>query len=279
MRVRARVLFGDACSFTHGVVDPIVELGALALARGIGLHVDNCLGGYLLSYMRRSGAFQRGVRAAGLIVDLWAVSVGHCTIARRAAIARAHRRLNPRTRLLSACRTTADFDFSVPGVTTISCDLHKYGNSSKGVSVVGFRSAELRRLTYVPSVSAGRGPAPASQPNGRIQSIKGVGRGGLMRHRPGRRLQVDGCEGLYVTPTLQGSRAGGTVAQAWATVLHFGDDGYRKMASDVHGVCLQIGAIVGAPDTVAPHMRRRARVPRLIGLGSPCAARLFLSRG
>jgi hypothetical protein len=58
---------------------------------------------------------------------------------------------------------------------------------------------------------------------------------------------VDGCEGLYVTPTLQGSRAGGTVAQAWATVLHFGDDGYRKMARDVHGVCLQIGAIVGAP--------------------------------
>jgi sphinganine-1-phosphate aldolase len=64
VRVRARVLFGDACSFTHGVVDPIVELGALALARGIGLHVDNCLGGYLLSYMRRSGAFKRGVRAA-----------------------------------------------------------------------------------------------------------------------------------------------------------------------------------------------------------------------
>ena len=126
-------IYASAPSFTHGVVDPVEELGQLALAHGVGLHVDNCLGGFLLSYLRKAGHFTR------------------------------------------------NFDFNVPGVTSISCDLHKYGHTSKGVSVVGFRCPELRRLTYVPS--------------------------------------VDGCEGLYVTPTLQGSRAGGTIAQAYE-IMH-----------------------------------------------------------
>jgi sphinganine-1-phosphate aldolase len=57
----------------------------------------------------------------------------------------------------------------------MSVDVHKYGYASKGVSVVAFRNPALRRASYVPS--------------------------------------VDGCEGLYVTPTLQGSRSGATVAQ------------------------------------------------------------------
>ena len=52
--------------------------------------------------------------------------------------------------------------------------------------------SELRRLTYVPS--------------------------------------VDGCEGLYVTPTLQGSRPGGIVAQAWGTLLSVGEEGYVDFA-------------------------------------------------
>ena len=58
--------------------------------------------------------------------------------------------------------------------------------------MVCFRDPALRRLTYVPS--------------------------------------VDGCEGLYVTPTLQGSRPGGIVAQAWGTLLHIGDEGYVDFA-------------------------------------------------
>ena len=65
---------------------------------------------------------------------------------------------------------TEPWDFSVPQVTSMSVDVHKYGFASKGASVVGFRDPALRRLSYVPS--------------------------------------WDGCEGLYVTTTLQGSRSG-----------------------------------------------------------------------
>ena len=46
-------LYASAPTFTHGVVDPIEDLGPLAEQHGIGLHVDNCLGGFLLSYMTK----------------------------------------------------------------------------------------------------------------------------------------------------------------------------------------------------------------------------------
>ena len=140
-------IYASAPSFSFGCVDAIEELGELATAHGCGLHVDNCLGGYLLSFMSKEGRFD------------------------------------------------TPWDFAVPGVTTMSIDLHKYGYASKGVSVVAFRDPELRRLTYVPT--------------------------------------ADGCEGLYVTPTLQGSRGGAVMAVAWATLLHMGEDGYRKSANEI----------------------------------------------
>jgi sphinganine-1-phosphate aldolase len=43
-------------SYAHGVVDPIRELGAIARERGVWLHVDACMGGFLLPYFRRLGA-------------------------------------------------------------------------------------------------------------------------------------------------------------------------------------------------------------------------------
>lgn len=36
------------------------------------------------------------------------------------------------------------FDFSVPGVSSISCDHHKYGMAPKGISVVMFKEAAVR---------------------------------------------------------------------------------------------------------------------------------------
>jgi sphinganine-1-phosphate aldolase len=48
-------LVGSACNYGYGTVDPIGELGALALDRGIGLHVDACLGGFLLPFGRELG--------------------------------------------------------------------------------------------------------------------------------------------------------------------------------------------------------------------------------
>ena len=143
-------IYASAPTFPHGVIDDIEDLGCLASSRGVGLHVDNCLGGVLLSYMDRQG----------------------CT---------------PKHQL---------WDFQAAGVTSISVDIHKYGNASKGASVVAFRDPDLRRLTYV--------------------------------------VVTDGCEGLYVTPTLQGSRGGAVIAQAWATMLRFGDAGYLQFAAEIH---------------------------------------------
>src|SRR5690606_7516544 len=40
------------------------------------------------------------------------------------------------------------FDFRVPGVTSISADLHKYGYASKGASTVLYRSRELRKHQF-----------------------------------------------------------------------------------------------------------------------------------
>ena len=48
-------LVGSAGDYGHGLIDPIVELGELALEHGIGLHVDGCLGGFLLPWLERAG--------------------------------------------------------------------------------------------------------------------------------------------------------------------------------------------------------------------------------
>ncbi len=48
-------LVGSAPSFPHGALDPIPELAALAEAHGIGLHVDACLGGFVLPWAQRLG--------------------------------------------------------------------------------------------------------------------------------------------------------------------------------------------------------------------------------
>ncbi len=49
------LLVGSAVSYAHGVVDPIPALGALAQEHGLLLHVDACMGGFLLPYFRRLG--------------------------------------------------------------------------------------------------------------------------------------------------------------------------------------------------------------------------------
>jgi sphinganine-1-phosphate aldolase len=176
-------IYASAPTFTHGIVDPIEELSDLALRKGVGLHVDNCLGGFLLSYMAKLGIFNQ------------------------------------------------PFDFEVPGVTSMSVDVHKYGYASKGASVVAFRDNELRRGSYVPS--------------------------------------VDGCEGLYVTPTLQGSRSGAIIAQAWATIVAVGDNGYEKMASDTNRIMeLIIDTVTRHPDLELLVTPSAAIIPVVCAKGS-----------
>lgn len=82
------------------------------------------------------------------------------------------------------------YDFTVPGVSSISGDLHKYGYASKGASTVFFRSEALK--AFMPFDA---GPWPL---------------------------------GRMVTPTLAGTRPGGAIAAAWAVINFLGVDGYRK---------------------------------------------------
>ncbi len=80
------------------------------------------------------------------------------------------------------------FDFRLPGVTSISCDTHKYGYAPKGTSVVLYRSAALRRFQYFTT--------------------------------------SDWPGGLYYSPTFSGSRPGGLSAACWASLVSFGEKGY-----------------------------------------------------
>jgi len=82
------------------------------------------------------------------------------------------------------------FDFELPGVRSMSADLHKYGYCAKGASTVFFRSAELQLFMEFD-----------------------------VRDWPGGRM---------VTPTLAGTRPGGAIAAAWAVMNFLGVDGYRE---------------------------------------------------
>jgi len=46
---------GSACNYGYGTIDPIAELSEVALARGVGLHVDACLGGFILPFGQELG--------------------------------------------------------------------------------------------------------------------------------------------------------------------------------------------------------------------------------
>jgi glutamate/tyrosine decarboxylase-like PLP-dependent enzyme len=48
-------IVGSAGNYGYGTIDPIADLGQLALERGVGLHVDGCLGGYLLPFGEQLG--------------------------------------------------------------------------------------------------------------------------------------------------------------------------------------------------------------------------------
>lgn len=88
-----------------------------------------------------------------------------------------------------------DYDFQVEGVTSMSCDTHKYGYAPKGTSVVLFREAKLRHHMYF--------------------------------------CYPDWTGGLYCTPTLAGSRPGASSAGCWASLMHIGESGYRSITKSI----------------------------------------------
>ncbi|KII92641.1 hypothetical protein PLICRDRAFT_37419 [Plicaturopsis crispa FD-325 SS-3] len=104
------MLVGSCINFPDGNQDDIAALGALASAHNIGLHVDCCLGSFIVPFLEPAG-----------------LSEGENNGKKY--------KLEP-------------FDFRVKGVTAISCDTHKYGFSPKGSSVIMYRDGELRRFQY-----------------------------------------------------------------------------------------------------------------------------------
>jgi glutamate/tyrosine decarboxylase-like PLP-dependent enzyme len=52
-------LFGSAPSYPKGKIDPIADLGLLAKEKGVGCHVDCCLGGFLVNFSGHPSDFLR----------------------------------------------------------------------------------------------------------------------------------------------------------------------------------------------------------------------------
>jgi len=100
------------------------------------------------------------------------------------------------------------WDFRVPGVTSISADVHKYGYAPKGVSTVTYRTRELRRYqTFV----------------------------------------FDGwLGGAYGSPAMAGTRPAGPLAAAWAVLHHLGEEGYLRLADAAWGAARTLEAGVKA---------------------------------
>jgi sphinganine-1-phosphate aldolase len=137
-------LAGSAGNYPYGVIDPLEKLSDLALEYKVGLHVDGCLGGFILPWVEKLG------------YDI------------------------------------PPFDFRLPGVTSMSCDTHKYGYGLKGTSTLLVRNHKLLRYQFF---SVGDWPG-----------------------------------GLYCSPTVQGSRSGGLSAATWAAMVLLGEEGYLKAA-------------------------------------------------
>jgi glutamate/tyrosine decarboxylase-like PLP-dependent enzyme len=94
------------------------------------------------------------------------------------------------------------WDFRVPGVTSISVDLHKYGYTAKGASVIVHRSKELRRhQTFV------------------TQNWLG---------------------GTYGSSGVLGTKSGGAMAAAWAVMTHLGEEGYLRLTRSARATALRL---------------------------------------
>lgn len=78
-------------------------------------------------------------------------------------------------------------DFSVAGVTSISIDTHKYGQTPKGTSVLVFRKKAAASPTHT---------------------------------------HLDWTGGMYVTPSIDGSRSGADIAVLWSTLCFKGKEKY-----------------------------------------------------
>ncbi len=141
------LLVASAPSYSQGGIDPIAEISKIAQEKNLLFHVDACVGGLHLSFMRKLGY------------------------------------------------DVPDFDFTVPGVTSISTDLHKYGYAAKGCSVVMYRSKDIRKYQIFACT------------------------------------ETTGY--TLINPTMLSSKTGGPMAGAWAILNFLGEEGYKRIVKEV----------------------------------------------
>ncbi|CAH1773626.1 unnamed protein product [Owenia fusiformis] len=116
--------------------------------------------------------------------------------------------------------TVPVFDFRLPGVTSMSADIHKYGFGAKGASVVLYRNAEIRKFQIF--------------------------------------AYADWPGGLFGSPSMAGTRPGGNIAAAWAALKGMGVEGYMNMAKQLMDTTVRlkegINKIEGLQILGDPHM-------------------------
>ena len=110
------------------------------------------------------------------------------------------------------------WDFLVPGVTSLSADIHKFGYGAKGASLVLYSDQDFKRLE---------------------------------------RFRHSWVRGVYETPGFAGSRPGGAIAAAWAVMKYLGEEGYldatkitmettSRLVQGVNGIDgLKVGSTLG----------------------------------
>lgn len=138
---------GSAPCWPYGYYDPIPAISDLAVAHGLWMHVDACVGGYLAPFAEK---------------------LGHAIPA---------------------------WDFRLPGVMSISADLHKLGFCPKPASTVLWRSEDLKQFHYV---------HPDDWPGGQ-----------------------------YSMTGFAGTRTAGPIFAAWTVLQYLGEDGYLRLARDI----------------------------------------------
>jgi len=103
------------------------------------------------------------------------------------------------------------WDMRLPGVTSLSADLHKFGYAVKGASLVLYRDAKLQEHEYFESDRWARG--------------------------------------TYRTSTVTGSRSAGAISSAWALMQYLGKKGYLEATQATMSATMQlISGINSIPD-------------------------------
>ncbi|PHH63144.1 hypothetical protein CDD81_6295 [Ophiocordyceps australis] len=97
---------------------------------------------------------------------------------------------------------TQAFDFRLRGVTSISCDTHKYGFAPKGNSTTLYRTQQLRTYQYF--------------------------------------VCADWSGGVYASPGMAGSRPGALIAGCWASLMAMGETGYVDACAKIVGTAKSI---------------------------------------